>query len=131
MKLPSGEELREALDSGAVLCNPPCGYSEYQPYKALDTLALRGRTPLWYYILLEAELGNEGFCDYMRGSTLGLVGSRLLAEVLEGALRATPKSILDEISQHPGWRPPAWSGPSGLQEINSLLDLAIVVGLAE
>ena len=127
MKLPSGEEVREALDSEAALCSPPCGYPEYQPYKALDELGLRGKTPLWYYILLEAELGNEGFCDVTRGSTLGLVGSRLLAEVLEGALRATPNSILD----HPGWRPLAWSGPSGVQEINNLLDLAIVVGLAE
>lgn len=38
------------------------------------------KTPLWYYFLKEAELQSDG------GKQLGKVGSRLVAEVLAGAL---------------------------------------------
>jgi heme peroxidase len=131
MKLPCGEDVREALDPGAILCDVPTDFPDYKPYQALDELGLRGKTPLWYYILLEAELGNCGFCDVTRGSTLGIIGSRLVAEVLEGALRATPRSILSEINQDPNWRPPSWNTPLGQLQIDTLLDLAFVVGLAE
>jgi hypothetical protein len=52
------------------------------------------RTPLWYYILKEAE--NSG------GNRLGAVGSRILSEVFVGLLEGSPHSYL---SQDPGWTP--------------------------
>jgi hypothetical protein len=120
MGLPTGEEVRDFFDRTAVLTPP----ANYDPFKALNELGLRGKTPLWYYILLEAEL-NEG------GANLGPIGSRLLLEVVEGALRATADSILPHIEQDPAWRPEEWKIPSGTIPINTLLDLAIVVGLAK
>lgn len=39
----------------------------------------RFQTPLWYYLLKEAEVQNEGKC-------LGKLGSRLVSEVLAGAI---------------------------------------------
>ena len=54
-----------------------------------------GRTPLWYYVLKEAELRHAG-------QHLGPVGGRIVAEVLLGLLVGDPKSYL---SQDPDWRP--------------------------
>jgi hypothetical protein len=52
-------------------------------------------TPLWFYILKEAE--HRG-----AGDRLGPVGGRIVTEVLIGLLRADPASYL---SRDPGWEP--------------------------
>jgi hypothetical protein len=52
-------------------------------------------TPLWYYILKEAELQGKGV-------RLGPVGSRIVAEVFIGLLRADIGSYL---SRKPNWKP--------------------------
>ncbi len=51
-------------------------------------------TPLWYYILKEAELQHDG-------EKLGTVGGRIVAEVLIGLLEKDPKSFLNQ--NH--WKP--------------------------
>lgn len=56
---------------------------------------LHRRTPLWYYILKEAEV-EQG------GERLGRVGSRILAEVFVGLLEGDPESFL---ARDPLWRP--------------------------
>jgi hypothetical protein len=53
------------------------------------------RTPLWYYVLAEAEATTGGV-------TLGPVGGRVVTETLVGLLRADPTSYL---SAHPRFRP--------------------------
>jgi hypothetical protein len=52
-------------------------------------------TPLWYYVLQEAEALGEG------GRRLGPVGGRLVGEVLYRAIEASPLSCLN-----PDMRPP-------------------------
>ena len=52
-------------------------------------------TPLWYYIIKEAEALHAG-------ERLGPLGSTLLAEVFVGLLRADTESFL---SMNPGWSP--------------------------
>jgi hypothetical protein len=69
-------------------------------------------TPLWFYILKEAEHRGDG-------DRLGPVGGRLVAEVLIGLLRADPASYL---AREPHWTPtlPA-SGPDfGLADLLTL-----------
>ena len=67
-----------------------------------------------------------------RGANLGVVGSRLIAEVIEGALHADPTSIVWELKRKPNWRPPEWKTPTGdALNIDSFLDLAVAVGLAD
>jgi len=56
---------------------------------------LEGRTPLWYYILREAEYHNEG-------KHLGPVGGRLVGEVLVGLMFQDQHSFLNVA---PGWSP--------------------------
>jgi hypothetical protein len=52
-------------------------------------------TPLWYYVLREAELRADGL-------TLGKLGGRIVAEVLIGLIQSDPRSYL---VQKPNWTP--------------------------
>jgi hypothetical protein len=69
-------------------------------------------TPLWFYILKEAEHRGDG-------DRLGPVGGRIVAEVLIGLLRADPASYL---SLEPGWEPtlPAGGPYFGLADLLTL-----------
>jgi hypothetical protein len=123
MNLASGQDVQMALDPDAGLCKPSTKSTDYNPFETLDQLNLTHKTPLWYYVLLEAEVMQGG-------SRLGPVGTRLLAEVIEGALRADPNSFLNGRDWSPDWRPPPWKTPSGEKKpIDNLYDLAVVVGL--
>ncbi|MFN0070357.1 MAG: peroxidase family protein, partial [Chloroflexota bacterium] len=73
-------------------------------------------TPLWYYILKEAELmGN--------GEHLGPVGGRIVGEVFVGLLRADESSYLRVA---PSWRPTLPSGVSGSFRMVDVLTFAQV-----
>ncbi len=52
------------------------------------------QTPLWYYILREAELSNGS--GSANPSTLGPLGSRLVAEVIVGAIAYAEVSVLSD-----------------------------------
>jgi hypothetical protein len=78
---------------------------------------LESNTPLWVYILREAELQHDG-------KRLGNVGGRIVGEVFVGLLEGDPLSYL---SQDPGWRPSLSSKSSGEFTIRDLLEFAGVV----
>jgi hypothetical protein len=90
--LPSGEAVAEVL--GAPPVSSP-GWPD--------------GTPLWLYVLREADLVADG-------AQLGPVGGRIVAEVLIGLLRADPASYL---CTDPGWRPslPAAGDTFGLADL--------------
>jgi hypothetical protein len=76
----------------------------------LDELAGLGvgfehNTPLWYYVLKEAEVMEDGL-------RLGPVGGRIVGEVFLGLLRADPDAYLAML---PNWRPtlPTRANPNG------------------
>lgn len=74
-------------------------------------------TPLWYYILREAEI-------LARGIQLGPVGGRIVAEVFVGLLDGDPLSYL---SVEPAWQPAPGrfgAGPNGEFGIAELLRFA-------
>lgn len=58
-------------------------------------LGLEGPTPLWYYLLREAEVDNAGV-------RLGPTGATIVAEVLVGLLAGDPASYLRVA---PAWTP--------------------------
>ena len=58
-------------------------------------LGLKSSTPLWYYVLKEAELVEDGL-------RLGPVGGRIVGEVFIGLLQTDPKSFLNA---QPHFRP--------------------------
>ena len=73
-----------------------------------------GETPLWYYILKEAEVRAGG-------EHLGPVGGRIVAEVLIGLLDADPESYRNA---EPGWRPVLPSTEPGRFTMGDLLVFA-------
>src|ERR1041385_335351 len=104
--LPSGQCVRAQLcpEASEPKPSPTCPPS-YCPWKHAQELGFEEHTPLWYYILLEAETLENGL-------TLGVLGSRLVAEVIEGALRADPDSF---VTVHPGWQPVKWKTSDGTE----------------
>ena len=73
----------------------------------------RDETPLWFYILREADVVGDG-------DRLGPVGGRIVGEVLIGLLNADPESYR---AVDPGWRPTL---PSADRAHYSLADLLAI-----
>lgn len=92
--LPSGQAVAQAMGY-AVLAEAEIAASGADGAKA-HALGLAAHTPLWYYILKEAQLKGDG------GNRLGPVGSRILAEVFIGLLQGDATSFLRKA---PGWTP--------------------------
>jgi hypothetical protein len=97
--LPSGESVADAMGIAPLTA---------------DQVGLRwsAGTPLWFYVLKEAQARG-------RGDHLGPVGGRIVAEVLLGLLRADPDSYL---TMDPSWTPTL---PSRYGTSFSLTDLVI------
>lgn len=85
--LPSGEAVARALGE-EPLTRHDIG---------ADAAGWRGETPLWYYVLREADIRQ-------RGDRLGPVGGRIVAEVLIGLLSCDSTSVLHAPAE---WRPRA------------------------
>jgi hypothetical protein len=101
--LPTGEEAAEWMGE-TPLTRKQVATGPHE--KLLDHSLFWGKTPLWYYILKEAELlgfsSPDGRPDANGpGNRLGPVGSRIVAETLVGLIeRSTYLIIRDE-----RWRP--------------------------
>lgn len=94
-----------------VLVLTPEQLSEMTPF------SMENNTPLWLYILKEAEVLEQGL-------RLGSVGSRIVGEVFIGLLKADKDSYL---SANKNWQPTLASTKSGDFEITDLLKFAGVV----
>lgn len=86
--MPSGQAIARTLDVPVL---PPGDLQELAGYR----LNLEASTPLWYYVLKEAEVQADG-------RHLGAVGGRIVGEVLIGLLQTDPASYL---AQNPAWVP--------------------------
>jgi hypothetical protein len=94
--LPSGQDIAKTMDVEKLTPNE---LRELKPY------GFDKRTPLWYYVLREAELRADGL-------TLGRVGARIVAEVLIGLIQSDPSSYL---VQEPNWIPTLTSAGSSFR----------------
>ena len=97
--LPSGEAVAERLGVTALSADQ-VGLAEH---------GWAGETPLWLYVLKEAEVLHDG-------DRLGPVGGRIVGEVFVGIIDGDPESFR---SVDPGWSPtlPARDGAFGLADI--------------
>jgi Animal haem peroxidase len=104
LDLPSGEAIARAL-----------GVEPLMPAEVgLRQLGWNSETPLWYYILREAEVRHNG--EY-----LGDVGGRIVAEVLYGLIAGDPTSYL--LAQE-SWQPELPGGVPAQFSIADLLQFA-------
>jgi uncharacterized delta-60 repeat protein len=78
------------------------------------------RTPLFYYLLREAEVAGRSAPGKLPGTRLGPLGSRIVAEVILGLLNADQDSYV-----HAAWEPPVIAGdsPDAEMRIDSLKKL--------
>ena len=88
--MPSGQDVAKSL--GVLPVAPhDIPFNQVAPEKAdafeKAKAIFREHTPLWYYVLAEAQVGG--------GEKLGLVGSHILAETFIGILRNSTASILN------------------------------------
>jgi hypothetical protein len=96
MGLPSGQDIAKALGIKPLSSENEIAPADGPHTDILRTYGLDKDTPLWYYILREAEISKT------EGTRLGPVGSRIVGEVIVGALRTDPNSYL---SINPSWKP--------------------------
>jgi len=96
--LPSGQAVAEAMGTSL-------------PDRELE---LSGETPLWYWLLREAEVLHQG-------RRLGPTGGRIVAEVLLGMLAGDPSSFLQA---SPPWSPSLPAEQAGRFTMSDLLRFA-------
>ncbi len=95
--LSSGQEVAEMMSTPkypvAVLTTPKLKL-KFERALAKDIKdfpeELAGKTPLWYYILKEAEVQHNGMM-------LGDIGGRIVAEVIIGLLQADKQSVIHAV----------------------------------
>jgi len=105
----SGETVAERMGASRLSPGDLADISDVAPL-------LANRTPLWLYILREADLMHDG-------NHLGAVGGRIVAEVFIALLTLEADSLLN----NPGWRPtlPSRSGAGDF----AMVDLLTIAGV--
>ena len=106
--IPSGQAIARVMGAPVLT---PSQLVELAPF------GMDQSTPLWYYILKEAEVFEQGV-------RLGPVGSRIVGEVFIGLLKADKDSYL---VVNKNWKPTLPSAKPGDFEITDLLTFAGVV----
>jgi len=86
LKVPSGQRVAKAMKLPVLAA---------ADLDDLGVFNLQERTPLWFYILREAEVAADG-------EHLGPVGGRIVAEVITGLIQGDSQSYL---RQDPDWTP--------------------------
>jgi hypothetical protein len=117
LKLPSGQTVAQAFGEGVLresgITQNSAG-RETRQGRIIREAGLERETPLWYYILKESEVRNNG-------NRLGPVGSHIVAETISAALRNDPGSCMNR-SNHDEF-PPVWKFPKGERRIHGLTEL--------
>ncbi len=112
--LPSGQSVARAMGMPDALI---LGKADMDSLPGNLKDKYGNNTPLWYYILREAEVKSGG-------SRLGPVGGRIVAEVLVGLLVGDPMSF---VNIDPTWKPRAGkfgATKNGLYRMAELLSFA-------
>ena len=102
LNLPTGQSVARAIGGEAAVVSREAMLRAANPadWQVLQAYPfLLDRTPLWYYILLEAK-------HHHAGQRLGPVGSTIVAETIIGLIRQSRDSVL----QDPGWQPTLGAG---------------------
>lgn len=96
--LPAGETVARAMG------RPEAEIEQVSDSARADEPGLQGGTPLWYYILKEADLIGRENLDGTRvpGEGLGPVGATMVAETIIGLIELDPRSWL---GSNRNWRP--------------------------
>jgi hypothetical protein len=108
--VPSGQAIAEAIGVTALGRTQLAELAVFHPRFVTST-------PLWYYVLKEAEVNGQG-------AQLGPVGGYLVAEVFLGLLQSDPDAYVND---QPGFQP-TWGALPGDFRMIDLLNFAGVGG---
>ncbi len=125
--LPSGQEVAAALVDQKVIRSRDCLTTDQLTADGCDKsgsmlrkVGLEKDTPLFYYLLKEAEL-------LAGGKTLGPIGSFIVARVVQGALEGDPDGYVSGPGRN--WALPTWRFPDGTdKQANSLIAIIRLIG---
>jgi hypothetical protein len=110
LSISTGQAMARAIDAGPLTRDELSQGNSAEMNQAMEAGGFFDRTPLWFYVLKEAEVREDG-------QRLGEVGSRVVAETIIGVLLNDPESYL---SQKPDWSPseptPRAGGPLRLPD---------------
>ena len=112
-QLPSGENVAYALDRSDTEINKVSRAAQTIAGKNID---LSNGTPLWFYLLVEAEkIGRETSSGHFdKGEGLGPTGARIIAETVLGLIELDSRSFL---AQNRSWQPADGVGVSTVGEM--------------
>ncbi len=118
--LPTGQHVAQSLGVPVLANVAPTGKSELKT--VLEESGFDKRTPLWYYILREAETDSNG-----QGNRLGETGSRLVAGTIISMLKSDAGSYINK-----GWTPTHTAAAKlhNEQPIQTIMDLFRFAGVA-
>jgi hypothetical protein len=106
--IPSGQAIAHAMREPGLFS--PGDFPELQPLG----VGFETNTPLWYYVLKEAEVVRDGIM-------LGPVGARIVGEVIIGLLQADSNGYFQ---RQPNFRPTLPSAEAGTFRMTDLLAFA-------
>jgi Animal haem peroxidase len=112
LELPSGQDVAKAMGETPLA---PADIERGPDGAAAAAHGLHQKTPLWYYILKEAEVLHQG-------TRLGPVGSTIIAEVFLGLVHGDHQSFL---WQRSNWKPEL---PRAADETFTMVDMLNFVG---
>ena len=117
LRLASGQAVAQAFDEPVLTereLSQNADGQDTEQGRILREADLLQATPLWYYVLKESELLENG-------NRVGPVGSYLIAETIRAALLCDPCSYLNQ--PEPENFPPIWDLPDGRARIYGFSEL--------
>ncbi|MEO1016894.1 MAG: heme peroxidase family protein [Pseudomonadota bacterium] len=121
LSIPTGQAVASAMGIVPLTENEVTDGQSDDVKNAIEQGRFQRRTPLWYYVLQEAQAHTSG-------RSLGAVGSRLVAETLIGFLKHDPNSYLNQ-AYHSRVYAEGIKVPYRTQPIGTLADMIDYTGL--
>jgi hypothetical protein len=119
LSIPTGQSVADAMGVPRLTENELRLGNSIAMNDILEENGFLNNTPLWYYVLKEAEVRANG-------NSLGELGSRIVCEVIIGQILNDPESYL---SQEDGWDPSIGATLPNGDPIVTIRDLLHFAGL--
>jgi hypothetical protein len=120
LSIPTGQAIANLLQLSPMTAEELKSSTNDELNAALADGGFLERTPLWYYVLKEAEVRAGGH-------SLGELGSRIVVETIVGQLRNDPDSYLSQ--RYPGWTPERGVRLPDGQPVRTIKDLFRFAGV--
>jgi hypothetical protein len=125
--LPSGQEVANALQGSGFIKSKHCLTKSQLTRDTCDSsgstlgsTGLETNTPLFYYLLKDAEINGLG-------RTLGPIGSYIVKTVIQRSLESDPHGFISGLGRN--WTLPSWRFPNGVNRpVNSLIGIIQLTG---